>query len=183
MRSVILKSIFALLFLPVSYTINSQTVAQGVWTIGGSVGFSSSKQEGAGKASNLIELLPEAGYFIIDNLGVGLNGTFSRTSEGNTSLSEYAMGPWARYYVYQNAFAQASFQAGSITIDGDFGKAKTPNTKIEVGLGYSAWLADAVAMEPLIFYNISRSKDENTDPLSTNAFGLRIGLKIFLGEK
>ncbi|MEP6796189.1 MAG: hypothetical protein ABJB16_17815, partial [Saprospiraceae bacterium] len=154
----------------------------GIWTVGGSVGFSSSKQKGAGKATTIIEFLPEAGYFIIDDLGVGLNALYSRTSQGNTSLTEYAIGPWARYYVYHDAFAQASFLAGSLTIDGDFGKAKTSNNKVEVGLGYSAWLADAVALEPLVFFNMSKSKDENTDPVSTNTFGLRIGLKIFIGK-
>ncbi len=183
MKPVILKSIFALLLLSAAFNANSQTVAQGIWTAGGSVGFSSSKQKGAGKATTVIEFLPEAGYFIIDDLGIGLNGAYSKTSQGTTSLTEYTIGPWARYYVHQNAFAQASFLIGSTTIDGDFGKAKTLGHKVEVGLGYSAWLADAVALEPLLFYNISKSKDENADPISTNTFGLRLGLKIFLREK
>jgi hypothetical protein len=183
MKSIFLKSSIALLFLASTLSIHSQTVAQGIWTVGGSVGFSSSKQKGAGQATTVIEFLPEAGYYIIDDLGVGLNANYSKTSQDATSLTEYAIGPWARYYVYQNAFAQASFLIGSTTIDGDFGKAKTSGHKVELGLGYSAWLADAVALEPLLFYNISKSKDENSQPLSTNTIGLRIGLKIFLGEK
>ncbi len=183
MKSIFLASSLALLFLSLTPSLHSQTVAQGMWTVGGSVGFSSAKQEGAGKATTAIDLLPEAGYFLIDNLGVGLNAVFSETRQGNTSFAEFGIGPWARYYVYNNAFTQASFLTETLTIKGDFGKAKTSGNKVEVGLGYSAWLAEAVALEPMVYYDLSTSKDENTNPVTTNTIGLRIGLKIFLGEK
>ena len=183
MKSIALSIVIMLAIISSSSSIVSQTVAQGAWTFGGSVGFSSSKQEGAGKPTTVIELLPEAGYFIIDDLGVGLNIIYSKTSQNSASFTEFGIGPWARYYVYQAAFVQAGFLAESLTIDGDFGQAKSTGTRIEGGLGYSAWLADAVALEPMVYVNLLKSKDENEEPVNTTTLGLRIGLKIFIGKE
>lgn len=182
MNNPIIKFLSGIVFVLFVFQVHAQTVPQGTWTFGGSVGFSSSKQEDAGQAKTVIEFLPDAGYFIIDNLGVGLNGIYSRTDQDNASLTQLAVGPWARYYVYEQAFVQAGFQAGTLTIDGDFGNAKTSFSKIELGLGYSAFLTDDIALEPIIYFNRSKSKDENEDAVNTNTFGLRVGLKIFIGK-
>ncbi len=167
----------------ITITLFAQTVSQGVWMAGGSAGFSSSKQDGAGNSTTIVDVIPSVGYFIIDNLSVGLNITYSSTSLNNSTLTSLAFGPWARYYVIPNAFAQSGFNMGTNKINGDFGKATTKNSSMYLGLGYSAWLSNSVALEPIAYYNIQKEKDESDDVVRTNSFGLSIGFQVFLGRE
>jgi hypothetical protein len=162
--------------------VSAQTVSEGIWMVGGSAGFSSSKQEGVEKSTTSIDLTPYAGYYIIDDLGIGLSAAYSRTSFNETSLTSLSFGPFVRYYVIQNAFAQASYRIGSLKIDVS-GESKTTNSDLNVGVGYSAWLSNSVALEPFAYLNFGTQKDEDSDPVNTNSFGLNIGFQVFIGRE
>ncbi len=177
------KFLFAVGLIIITHSLFSQTVSQGAWMAGGSAGFSSSKQDGAGNSTTTIDVIPSAGYFIMDNLGVGINVTYSSTSLNNSTLTSLAFGPWARYYVIPNAFAQSGYNMGTNKISGDFGKATTKNSSMYLGVGYSAWLSNSVALEPMVYYNIQKEKDESNDPVRTNSFGLNIGFQVFINRQ
>ncbi len=127
---IICLSIFSFSFLQIAF---SQTVSQGAWMAGGSAGFSSSKQEGAGVALTNIEFAPDVGYFIIDDLGLGINVIYSRSSQNTSSFTAFGVGPWVRYYVLENAFAQGGYRYGTSKIKSS-GESKTTNHDFDNGM-------------------------------------------------
>lgn len=158
----------------------TQTILQGTWMAGGETGFQSSKPKD-GKANTTFTLSPDIGYYIIDDLAVGLAGTYSRTSSNSISLTILSLNPWARYYVYKDIFGRISYQAGNYRLEFDSEEAKTTFNGVEIGAGYSAWLSNSVAIEPVLFYSVFSSKDESEN-IRENGFGVRVGIQVFLGR-
>ncbi len=90
----------------------AQSIAAGTVSLGGGIGYSTSNREN-GVGNNTYEFSrsefrfnPSVGYFVADNLEVGLNigvisGTQSETNNsptrGNT-FTNFQVGPYARYY-------------------------------------------------------------------------------------
>lgn len=90
-------------FLTLSLTVfmlqkgHSQWVGQGAWMIGGDVSFSSYKVEDADESVTSFVFSPTVGYFVIDDLAVGLGIDYrSRTFDGDTD-SQTTLSPAVRY--------------------------------------------------------------------------------------
>lgn len=152
----------------------AQTVSAGSWMIGGMAGFSSATADGADDALNTITISPNLGYFVIDNLGIGVNVGFVSQSLGDASLTQVGIGPYARYYVYQGLFPQVGIMYNSIKFDDE--DADT-STDINLGVGYSFFLNNSIAVEPMLSYTIGGGDSK------VNTFGLMIGIQAFLGRE
>lgn len=137
---------------------SAQTVNKGAWMIGGSAGFKSDKPKGA-DATTTLNISPNVGYYLMDDLAIGLGLTFADPSSGQNSLN-----PFARYYVFNPVFVQAEVGLG---LDDGAG------TSFKASVGYSMFLNNSVALEPALFY----SGRENF-----SSFGLSIGVQAFLGR-
>lgn len=84
-------SFFFLVFLSGSVTLNGQDFAtKGAIELGGSIGFSSTKQvfdgETVGNSLNIFIFQPYFGYFVIDNLEIALIPSITNVSSGGNFL-------------------------------------------------------------------------------------------------
>lgn len=172
------RTLFAAVLLLAGFLFTSglqaQTVNAGAWMIGGDAGFASNKVKDADDATTTIFLNPNIGYYIMDNLGVGLRLGFNNISVGDAGATSFGIGAMARYYVYQGLFPQVGFMYNSFKIKD--GPDAATDTDINLGLGYSFFLNNSVAIEPALFYNI------NSEEANGNTFGLGIGIQVFLGR-
>jgi hypothetical protein len=164
----LMKFTFTLVaFLFMSQMLTAQAVGQGAWMVGGSAGFQSLKYKDADESTTFIDLSPNLGYFIADDLAIGLALSLSSVSSDGESFTDFGLGPFVRFYFADAIFAQAGVNLG--LGDNEF-------TEFQVGVGYSWFLSDGVAIEPMLFYN-SHSVDGDTFDYST--FGLSIGVQAF----
>ncbi|MEZ5029867.1 MAG: hypothetical protein R2787_00560 [Saprospiraceae bacterium] len=170
-----LKSLFITgLVIGMASFVQAQTVGAGAWMVGGQAGFASASTDGVDDAVNVITIAPNVGYFVIDNLGIGLNLSFTNTSFGDNGVTDIGVGPYARYYVYQGLFPQVGVSYMSSKVkDQD----AVTQTDINLGVGYSFFLNNSVAIEPMLAYTIGGGDDP-----TTNVFGLLIGIQAFLGR-
>ena len=158
-------------FLIASHSLSAQTVGQGAWMLGGDAGFTSQKIKDVDGSTTTLFLNPNIGYFIADDLAIGLGIGFTSISDDDVDVSLFGLGPFVRYYFVDNIFAQAGVNLG--LGDDEF-------TEFQVGVGYSWFLSDGVAIEPMLFYN-SHSVDDPGFDFST--FGLSIGVQAFTNHE
>ncbi|NOT36937.1 MAG: hypothetical protein HOP11_06135 [Saprospiraceae bacterium] len=169
------KNLFLLALSVVALNTLSAQVGKGAWMVGGSIGFDSDKFKDADDATVTIELAPNIAYFVIDNLGIGLSVNYTSIKQGDEKFSSTGIEPWARYYAYKNLFAQAGYEILSAKL-GDEDAVNGGN--INIGIGYSWFLNNSIAIEPKLGYSIG-SGDARKD---FSTFGLTIGVQAFLGR-
>ena len=154
--------------------INAQAVNQGAWSIGGSIGFSSeSVDDGNDDNISNFNFSPDVAYFIIDNLGIRLGVNYMRISRGDNSSDAFHLTSGVRYYVYDALFAQAGLNL-DLTSDVE------GQTGWSLGVGYSWFLNNSVAIEPAVNYS---SFNETDDYFAWSSFGLNIGVRAFIGRE
>jgi len=141
------------------------------------------------------DVSPQFGYFIMDHFAVGgfISSRFSSFKDKNSSSnyrsnsSGYTIGPMARYYFDPGFFAQlgvgiggTSYHTKSSTISQNYSYLQT---QLRIGAGYAFFLTKNTALEPMISYEVSSSKQADTDPKQKNTVGgiyLRAGFQIYL---
>lgn len=189
MKNLVKFTLSLIAFLCLSQVISAQAVNQGAWMVGGSGGFRSEspKADFDGSTSNTrIELSPNLGYFIADDLGIGLQFNYFNESnpffdEDDESLSEFSVGPFIRYYFADALFGQIGVNLGltdhehTVDFDDSF-------TDLEIGVGYSWFVDNAVAIEPKLYYRIHAVKgaDNDGDAEDSSIIGLSIGIQAFI---
>jgi len=143
-------------------------------------------------------ITPKAGYFIMDNLAVGLEfsmatsnstvpGILGDSKRNTTALS---VGAFGRYYLDNGLFVEGLAGVGTkkTSIDSGLGdRFDNDNTTtifgFRGGIGYAIGLGDHVALEPTINYSWEKNKPkgaslEYKDTLSSIFLG--IGFTVFL---
>ncbi len=165
----------------IGYTAKAQ-VTQGSFLAGGSLSFSSEKYSEGGTAKNRLTIAPNAGYFFIDKLAGGLKTSFSSYKADGDSYTNFAAGPFARYYFLPvekktNVLLEGSFLFGSEKYDGFEAEGKT---QIGIAAGPAFFLNQFVAVEALLGWQSVKHKD---DAGRYNNFGLSIGFQVHLSGK
>ena len=145
------------------------------------------------------DLMPKVGYFVIDNLALGLDFTLSAGFSKNTD-DEYnhnsilfAAGPLIRYYIPTKKvipFAEAYYSIGSYKGKSDYfayeNSFKYAVQYYGLGLGISVPLGEKVSFDALAGYSNSVTKEkednENNDRLVRGNFGVKLGFSVFLGS-
>ena len=180
------KVLFAAFLLVSSNAIFAQ-VNQGQWLAGGSVGLNFEKQ-GDRKVTE-ISLAPDAGYFVINQLAVGLRPEFGYTKtkdKDGTGTSDitrtaYSLAPFVRYYFMPsgekvNIFGDASYGFGSSKIKG---LSAVSFNYYQIKAGPAVFLTPNTALEIAVYY---RSFGGDAFPVDrNNNFGLSAGFQIHLG--
>lgn len=186
-----------ILTLSIVIVCTSNAMAQfnkGRVLIGGSASFSSLTTKDDAYSSditnNLFTLTPQAGYFIVDNLAVGLDASFgtgkSTTSSGTSKYTYILAGPFVRYYLKPRIFFQGEYQFGSekftINVPPYLNQTVTETLSAwALSAGYALFLNEHVAIEPMVSYKSTVAKE--TDYKGTNAgIAVGIGLQIYLGK-
>lgn len=167
MKKVVL-SVFAVL---VVFAASAQ-IEKGTWLASGGSNLSfTSNNEDAGDYSEF-DVNVKAGYFVIDNLAVGLLVGYNKlnfNADGADSPdATTAIGLFGRYYVNGNVLLGANFASAK---SGDLS-----GTQIGLEAGYAIFLNNAVAIEPALNYNIFGGDLEGAQ------FGLNVGISVFLGR-
>jgi len=140
-------------------------------------------------------LQPRIGYFIIDNLAVGLDLAFSSFNEKDLSdedtwkVNMIAAGPFARYYyplekIYP--FVEVNVAFGSVTDKEDYGEGtdteKYGLTIFGGGVGAAIPLGSRVTFDAMLGYNSFKVKEKDNDwDMNVGTFGLKAGFTVFFG--
>ena len=144
-----------------------------------------------------ISLTPKVGYFLIDNLAVGLEFTvgYSHANSGNgdyiSNSTRTGVGPFIRYYVpVKNilTFTEAYYSYGSMNnrwdYTGDTGEHDYQVQQYGIGIGLGIPLGDKVSFDALLGYQsyIYKAKEdnENNERSIIGTYGLKLGLTVFL---
>jgi hypothetical protein len=182
----------------------------GNFVVGASLGLSSAnskitqdvgsgESEGEGPVTSQFSISPKVGYFIIDQLaiGIGLDYTRSLIKEPNEDRnldSDLLFGPFARYYlpVANDAaiFLEGSFGFGNATdnllIGGQTQNISTNIFAIGFGPGLTVFSDQGFGISAIIKYNYARS-DFDTDIggiqqstiTKTNQFDFSVGIAYY----
>lgn len=198
-----MKTVFSIfLVLITSVSIQAQDTfsqtAKGNWLANGTARIfsTSSKAKLDGNTNKIgstfeIQAGPKAGYFIKDNLAIGLEVFVSLTStnlEGisdNINTNALFVGPFARYYVYQGFFGEATVGIGSSKTNADFiGEQKSNTFGWRLTGGYNIPLGDHISLEPTINYSWENQKPTNADDFTpstvVSSFFIGVGFTAFL---
>ncbi len=149
-----------------------------------------------------INLLPKVGYFVIDNLALGLdvNVALSKEESGEDtytfSRTMFSVGPFVRYYFPTGKvlpYFEITGSFGAINNKFDYSDntyledntSKSSVMSIGGGVGLAAPLGERVTFDVLAGYNslTVKDKEDNDDNVRTviGTLGLKIGFTIMLG--
>ncbi len=178
-----MKKVFLIAALSaISFAGFSQT-SKGTWLVGGTAGFTSSKY-GDAKLSK-IDFSPSAGYFVMNNLAVGLEVQVGseKSNSGVAGAADYTtsstfFGPNVRYYFTSLGKNAKLFGSGAFA----FGNSKDGSDKVNatawgLSAGPAFFLNKNVALEVTVGYSSAKVKDDTN---STNSFGIQAGFQIHL---
>jgi opacity protein-like surface antigen len=136
-------------------------------------------------------LMPRGGIFITDAIlvgaGIGLSSGTTRYDEYKSAYTSISFIPFVRYYLPQNIFGQIEVGPGISTdrwsYDGEEeDKDSYTFFRWSIGAGYSYFLNDNVAIEPIISYTSTNYTDRN-NTAQKDKYGdllFQIGLSIYL---
>lgn len=170
-----MKHFFTLILLGSFFVVSAQ-IEKGTVMVGGSLSLKT------GEGASEFSLDPNIGFFVANNFAVGGHVKFSSRELGTTKVNEFGIGPFARYY-----FGVTNTKPFVVTeldyLSSTRKVAGLPNTTASglgflFGMGFAAFINDAVAVEGVTGYNYSKYK--NTEGVS--GFAMRFGFQIYLNN-
>jgi hypothetical protein len=179
--------VFAMcLALPVFVLAQENPVDKGAMMIGGSAGFNMAggdlNKDMDGKKVTTYWVNPFALYFIMPGFGVGADVGYTKTSQGDYSLSSLGIGPTVAYFLGTGnilPFVSASYLYGSTTVKHS-PEYKYTNGDILFKAGIFKMLNSKVALTFAGFYQLQSQKDKDADKaVKGNVIGVDIGLSVF----
>ena len=150
-----------------------------------------------------INLLPKVGYFVADNLAIGLDARISSSSEkyggdnDKYSTRVFSAGPFIRYYIPTSKvlpFFEISGSFGGINYKSDYSdntywedsEYKSSIMSFGGGIGLAAPLGERIMFDVLAGYDslTIKDKEDNDDNYRTviGTLGLKIGFTVLLGS-
>ncbi len=183
------KLLFSLVAVAgLAFTSQAQT-EKGKIMLGGSVGFSSSKVDGANKSDFSFNVIPSAGYFVSNNIaiGTGVGYTYNKEVSDLNLNQAFKVAPFGRYYVglsdqfkfFGQLSVPMSFGNNKIVnADGDTGAKTATTTDIGVNIapGFAFFPTKRIGIEFSVNglgYNHSKIENEITgSEAKRNEFGL-----------
>ena len=145
-----------------------------------------------------LNLLPKFGYFIINNLAVGLNmyigtSTDKPKSGGKYNTTSFGLGPFIRYYISGSKvmpFFEISSLFGSETnkYEDPYSSSSNKNslTSFGGGAGLAVKLGDKVTFDMMAGYNSSSEKAKENNPNDARTvqgtIAFKLGFTVLLGS-
>jgi hypothetical protein len=131
-----------------------------------------------------IDLQGRFGYFLINDLAIGALGTVSHSNVkmdggSSTPTTHILLGPFARYFLNNGIFTEASYGFG---INNLSESNKKDISELRGGIGYALFINPKVAVEPAIMFTYYKEKNPaNKDSYYTELGpSLNIGLQVYL---
>ena len=191
MRKLLLSAAVAVFGL---MTINAQT-EKGNWVLGGntSISFTSTnattefdgEEVGDDQELSVFSITPSVGYFVMDNLSVGLDLTFSSTKVDDVTTSSTAIIPNASYFFDAGEKFKPFVGLGAglvATSAGDDDINKSSGLAIRGTGGIAYFINESVSINFIVQYlNTNQKNKENSDLVTKNSnIGAGIGFFIYL---
>ena len=156
--------------------LNAQT-QKNDWMVGGNFRLNTADN------STEISFTPNAGLFVVDNLAVGANVSFSYEKNVNNKYTTFGVGPFARYYFTTESQAVRPIVHGSFNY---ISRKTTVNnitstnngTNYFLGGGAAAFISPTVSIDALMGYN--HSKFSNSD--GNGGFAFNIGFQVYINK-
>lgn len=185
-----MKKILLSLVAVAALTFGAQAQTEkGKIILGGNVGVTSSKTDGATKSDFSFSVVPSVGYFVGNNIaiGTGVGYNYDKSVSGGEQTEAFVVAPFGRYYV--NLSEQFKF-FGHLSVPMEFGTYKDVNANGDTGAKLGTSTSIGVQLAPgFAFYPTKRigievsvnglgyanytTKDEASGlKVKTNAFGL-----------
>jgi hypothetical protein len=158
-----MKKLLIILFVIFIAGSASAQINKGTVLVGASsnLSFNSVKPDG-GDSYSIFDLGLKGGYFVADNVTVGLNLGYQKLDDFTFST----FGLFGRYYYQGKFFGGAGFNVIKY-------ENQDSQTSIPFEVGYAAFLNKNIAIEPSLNLSISDSN---------NIFGLRVGFSLYLNR-
>lgn len=177
------KGLLILLALLVVSSVFAFT--QGTINPGGSVSFYSYKYYSDDDATTVISLLPQCGYFVIDNLAVDLLLNYTTMNMDEQDVSNLGVGVGGRYFytiLPGKLYGGLGFLYNSDSYDDDFVDYTASSTYLNIKAGYLVPIAKNVYLDFGAKYDMgfgSYGGDGEGDN-EESQFGINAGLQIFI---
>ena len=201
-------ALFPLLVALMYMTSSAQILDKGNFMIGTTVGFSTANSkvtsggtEEKGLSPRQINVAPSMGYFVINNLALGIGADYTLNTvilpnDDKKEDSDLLFGPFARYYFPAGdnvaVFAVANFGFGNSKDEQNIGETKesisTNILAIGVGPGFTVYSKGGFGIEAIFKYNFARSNFDTqsggvttSTTTRTNQFTLSMGIQYYFG--
>ncbi len=180
-----MKKLFKTLFIAsllLTITSNAQITEEN-WLVGGSASFgrsSSNSEGGFTQSSSALNINPNIGYFLKNNLALGLQASFGYSkTDGGVSGIGYGGGPFVRYYFLKpekivNILAEAKYSIGTSKTQGI--DESTFGSAYNFKAGPVIFFNSSAALEMTLNYNTSKLEQTVFNDL-TFAIGFQIHLE------
>lgn len=158
------------------FVANAQT-EKGDWMVGGGFRLNTSDK------NTLIELNPNGGLFIINNLAFGGNFAFSYRKVEDDKITAFGIGPFLRYY-FTNANVRPILHAHLNFISekrklANLGSNTNTGLNYFLGGGAAIFISDQVSIDGLLGYDHSKFKDFD----GSGGFAMTIGFQVYLHKQ
>ena len=167
------------------FAANAQT-EKGKFMLGGQVNYDGHNVKDSDFKINSLSIVPNVGYFVADNIAVGLGLGYQWTkAENNENSSEtgsaFQLAPFGR--MYSNNAGPVKF-FGQLSVPMSWGERKINDDKVSTISNYGVELAPGLAFFPTsnigiefkvkgLYFQSSTDKAEATDiETTTNSYGL-----------
>ena len=195
MSKYVLISIILLLLASTAYA-GEYAIDKGSTILSGMMSFSNSSgglyEDEEGNSLTTFTIAPSLASFVVSNLALGAQFSFSHASQGHASISGMSIGPKIAYffgsaasksYPYLGmgfAFLTDTFrQSRGYLSYGESGYTVS-GTKFYFSAGVAIMAAPNLAVVCEGFYNIDKLRLEHVESVSGHTFALSIGLAGFL---
>ena len=167
--------------LLITFATNAQ-IDKGNWMMGGSGAFGNFKATSGGISSTntSITISPNIGYFVIDNLSIGLAGQYRYTFEkGDTkTINSNSIAPFIRYYFLEkektiNIFSEARYEIMRI----NHSDLKADTFLIKAGTVF--FVNSSVGIEVALNYSTQKTNEN----FENRAIYVNVGFQIHLEKK
>jgi len=191
-----MKKIIAIFLLStVTFGVEAQ-ISKGNFLLGGSVGFNSTTSKYISNGvttpqgtTTTFSVVPQAGYFITDQIvgGIGLTITSISYKPNGASNSlnstRFLFSPFVRYYFPPKIYLQGGLDIGSASASSTGGGSNT-NSLFGWTLlaGYPVFLNESIAIEPQIGYNALTNKTDAANKTTDGNFFVRVGFQIYFNK-
>lgn len=183
-----MKAITFLFVLFMSFSMLAQSpISKGTINLNGNLSFSSQSYENSDPTLSILSINPQASYFLVDNLSLGLAVNYERRSIGASSTN-YGIGPNLRYYFILEKFYPFISLGYSYTKSFNSSNDDMFNgNQYIISGGVAYFLTKSVALETAISYRIDRKtlpdsyKSYYKDlDIKSNIIMFGVGINIFI---
>ena len=154
------KMFFICCFLITTILSAQSAVSKGIYTVGGSLSYTTVSFENSSQANSTFSVNPVFGYFFLDNFYTAISLDYEHRSYGSIKQDMYGFGPSIRYYAHTEKvvpFIGASYNFYWQDVSSSGGD-KATSTELMFTGGLDYFITDYFAIESTINYSLFNFK-------------------------